>query len=169
MNLCDLDLQGVCTIAPGFVTRHEADKTTNTAVTQNFIAEDCWLAAAVESLRQENNQRAFKEVVQTNGNNLEFRWEFQYFTLLKVFKFCIHLSNPNHCRELLAGFLYFLRKIRCVVSPCLYLCPSKYLFNKLLDFHRTWFNNHVTMDHFKSVLYNFLPSTIIPSLCIVVY
>ena len=25
MNLCDLDLQGVCTIAPSFVTRHEAD------------------------------------------------------------------------------------------------------------------------------------------------
>jgi hypothetical protein len=43
-------------------------------VRQTFIAGDCWLAAAIESLRQENNQRAFEEVVQINGNNLEFRW-----------------------------------------------------------------------------------------------
>jgi len=41
---------------------------------QNFFTGDCWLAAAIESLRQENNQRAFEEVVQINGNNLEFRW-----------------------------------------------------------------------------------------------
>jgi len=74
MNLCDLDLQGVCAIKPGFVTRHEAGKTYNTAVWQNFITGDCWLAAAIESLRQENNWRAFKEVVQINGNDLEFRW-----------------------------------------------------------------------------------------------
>jgi hypothetical protein len=70
-----LDLQGVCTIAPGFVTRHEAGKTYSTAVRQNFITGDCWLAAAIESLRQENNRTAFEEVVQINGNNLEFRWE----------------------------------------------------------------------------------------------
>jgi len=43
-------------------------------VRQTFITEDCWLAAAIESLRQENNQRAFKEVVPINGNNLQFRW-----------------------------------------------------------------------------------------------
>ena len=77
--------------------------------------------------------------------------EFQYFTILKVFKFWIHLSNPNHCSLLLADFLYFLRKMRCVVSPCLYLCTSKYLFNQLLDFHENWFDNHATMDHCKSV------------------
>jgi hypothetical protein len=68
-----LDLQGVCTIAPGFLTRHEADKTTNTAVRLNFITGDCWLAAAIENLRQKNNRSAFENVVQTNGNNLEFR------------------------------------------------------------------------------------------------
>jgi len=68
-----LDVQRVCTIAPGFVSRHEADKTTNTAVRENFITGDCWLVAAIENLRQENNQRAFEEVVQINGNELEFR------------------------------------------------------------------------------------------------
>jgi len=35
---------------------------------------DCWLAAAVENLRQENNRSAFEDVVQINGNNLEFRF-----------------------------------------------------------------------------------------------
>jgi hypothetical protein len=73
-NLCDLDLQGVCTAAPGFLTRHEADKTTNTAVRLNIITGDCWLAAAIENLRQESNRRAFVELVQTNGNDLQFRW-----------------------------------------------------------------------------------------------
>ena len=74
MNLSEQDLQRVCTIAPGFETGHEADKTTNTAVRQNFITGDCWLAAAIEYLRQENNWRAFEEVVQVNGNDLDFRW-----------------------------------------------------------------------------------------------
>jgi hypothetical protein len=69
-----LELQGVCTIAPGFLTRHEAGKTTNTAVRLNFITGDCWLVAAIENLRQKNNQRAFEELVQINGNTLEFRW-----------------------------------------------------------------------------------------------
>jgi hypothetical protein len=75
---------------------------------------------------------------------------------LKVFKFWIHISNANHCSLLLADFLYFLREMRYVVSPCPYLCPGKYVS----DFHETWFNNHAPIDHFKSVLYNFLPSTI---------
>jgi hypothetical protein len=74
MNLCDLELQGVCTIAPGFVTRHEAGKTYNNAVRLNFITGDCWLAAAIESLRQENNRTALEKVVQINGNDLDFRW-----------------------------------------------------------------------------------------------
>jgi len=43
-------------------------------VRQSFITGDCWLVAAIENLRQENNRRAFEEVVQINGNNLEFRW-----------------------------------------------------------------------------------------------
>jgi len=73
-NLCDLDLQGVCTVAPGFLTRHEADKTTNTAVRLNFITGDCWLAAAIENLRQKNNCSALNAVIQKDGNNLEFRW-----------------------------------------------------------------------------------------------
>jgi hypothetical protein len=74
INLCDLNLQGVCTKAPDFVSRHEGDKATDTAVRHNFITGDCWLAAAIESLRQKNNWRAFEEVVTTNGNVLEFRW-----------------------------------------------------------------------------------------------
>jgi hypothetical protein len=74
MNLCDLDLQGVCTVAQGFVTRTEEDITMNAAVRQNFITGDCWLAAAIESLRQENNRRAFEEVIHMNENNVEFRW-----------------------------------------------------------------------------------------------
>jgi len=43
-------------------------------VRENFITGDCWLVAAIESLRQENKWKAFKEVVQINGNDLEFRW-----------------------------------------------------------------------------------------------
>jgi len=74
MNVCELDIQGVCTVALGFVTRHEADKTTNIAVRKNFITGNCWLAAAIESLRQVNNRRVFEEVVQINGNVLDFRW-----------------------------------------------------------------------------------------------
>jgi len=74
INLCDLDLQGVCTIVPGFVTGHEADRSTNTAVRQNFVTGNCWLAAATESLRQVNNQRAFEKMVQINGNFLDIRW-----------------------------------------------------------------------------------------------
>lgn len=61
-------------IAPGVITRHEADKTTNNAVRQNFITGNCWLAAAIENLRQDNNSKAFEEVVQIKGNKLEFRW-----------------------------------------------------------------------------------------------
>ncbi|XP_021921749.1 calpain-2 catalytic subunit-like isoform X2 [Zootermopsis nevadensis] len=33
---------------------------------------NCWLAAAIESLRQESNQEAYNEVVQVNGSELEF-------------------------------------------------------------------------------------------------
>jgi hypothetical protein len=39
----------------------------------NIIAGNCWLVAAIESLRQESNQEAFNEVVQANGKDLEFR------------------------------------------------------------------------------------------------
>jgi hypothetical protein len=75
MNLCDLDLQGLHTIAQGFVTKNEADKTTNTALRQNFVTANCWLIAAIESLRQENNRTALKEVVPRDYDKLEFRWE----------------------------------------------------------------------------------------------
>jgi len=46
----------------------------NTAVRLNIITGDCWLAAAIENLRQESNRRAFVELVQRNGNDLQFRW-----------------------------------------------------------------------------------------------
>jgi hypothetical protein len=46
----------------------------NTAVNLNFIAGDCWLVAAIESLRHEVNRESFSEVVRPCGNDLEFRW-----------------------------------------------------------------------------------------------
>ncbi|XP_023703233.1 calpain-2 catalytic subunit isoform X2 [Cryptotermes secundus] len=35
---------------------------------------DCWLVAAIESLRHQVNQESFNEVVQAHGNDLEFRF-----------------------------------------------------------------------------------------------
>jgi hypothetical protein len=43
-------------------------------VRQKFITGNCWLAAAIESLRQPNNKEAFEKVVPINGENMEFRW-----------------------------------------------------------------------------------------------
>jgi aminopeptidase C len=40
----------------------------------NSIAGDCWLVAAIESLRHHVNQEFFSEVVQAHGDDLEFRW-----------------------------------------------------------------------------------------------
>ncbi|XP_023703234.1 calpain-9 isoform X3 [Cryptotermes secundus] len=39
---------------------------------------DCWLVAAIESLRHQVNQESFNEVVQAHGNDLEFRWVGSY-------------------------------------------------------------------------------------------
>ena len=112
--LCNVDLQGVHTTAQGFVTR-------NKAVRLNLITGTCWLAAAIESLRQENNQEAFRSVVLANDDKLEFRWGFQYFTLLNMFKFWIHLINPNQFSSVLANFLYFQMKAMCLVPLYLFL------------------------------------------------
>lgn len=111
--LCNVDLQGVHTTAQGFVTR-------NKAVRLNLFTDTCWLAAAIESLRQEN-QEAFRRVVLANYNKLEFRWGFQYFTLLNMFKFLIHLINPNQFSSVLANFLYFQMKAMCLVPLYLFL------------------------------------------------
>jgi aminopeptidase C len=46
----------------------------NTSVSLNLIAGDCWLVAAIESLRHEVNRESFVEVVRPCGNALEFRW-----------------------------------------------------------------------------------------------
>jgi hypothetical protein len=66
-------------MAQGFVTRNLANKTSITAVRLNFVTENCWLAAAIESLRQKKNQDVFETVVPKNCGDLEFRWGVPIF------------------------------------------------------------------------------------------
>lgn len=57
------------------VSTSEGDELFNTTVRLNFIAGNCWLVAAIESLRHQVNRESFSEVVQACGNDLEFRWD----------------------------------------------------------------------------------------------